>query len=677
MKLRFLPLLFLCSPLTAVSASEEANATMRQQIDILRSINNKEQADAAAALLAGFELPEDADVALYDEYTAAYEAMPYHYYGSAALAGAMQVNEEDIPGKVQLPVPTTPRIMAELEARARYSFSLLPACIRKGVTGGPGFTQETAWVCTAPRPQDGRDCCGQELFFVPESILGGHAATLVHQEEKKINGRLYIISTVALFHRGQKHEVTIWEDVTAAPAYNDEEFATYCADTYSANEKDIEIAFAHRQQQRTAILRGVQNKEDADAAADTLADLCSDAHMHDLPEPTLEACEPYINEYMAEEDRLEAARYYGSTLLAQFLNDPLGVYEPQELTPAAAAEIEHIIRAALQASPSVAHRSFSGGPGFTKETAWVIPAEAVRGFDDNIWEHDLTQNIFVPDSRFGFASEVGTHGFGFLNGRLYHSVKMRVLLHGKLYHYEMWLDFTDGHVIPTMEEYQADLQQCDANREKKLRVLESVHNKATADAAAEVLREWEDIPSPPLMPYGTSLLTEGSLCPPAEDMLKLDICAKNCYGSSALKILLYTPKGKASEQNMELTPQEEEAYRQWRFQTTQKKNMRYVQVLQEELPRVHDRASALALAKKLYRLGGANIYSHIDLLKPNPYNAPIDTLPIRRQLQRIKNAGYYGAIDLANILKERSGPSGPGYVEQMNDDVEPAESALP
>ena len=39
--------------------------------------------------------------------------------------------------------------------------------------------------------------------------------------------------------------------------------------------------------------------------------------------------------------------------------------------------------------------------------------------------------------------------------------------------------------------------------------------------------------------------------------------------------------------------------------------------------------------------------------------------------------GYYGAIDLANILKERSGPSGPGYVEQMNDDVEPAESALP
>ena len=100
-------------------------------------------------------------------------------------------------------------------------------------------------------------------------------------------------------------------------------------------------------------------------------------------------------------------------------------------------------------------------------------------------------------------------------------------------------------------------------------------------------------------------------------------------------------------------------------------------MLQQELPRVHDRASALALAKKLYRLGGAQVYSHIDLLKPNPYNAPIDTLPIRRQLQRIKNAGYYGAIDLANILKERSGPSGPGYVEQMNDDVEPAESALP
>ena len=451
MKLRFLPLLFLCSPLTAFSASEEANATIRQQIDILRSINNKEQADAAAALLAGFELPDDADEALYDEYTAACEVLPYHYYGSAALAGAMQVNEEDIPGKVQLPVPATPRIMAELEDRARYSFSLLPACIRKGVTGGPGFMQETAWVCTAPRPQDGRECRSQELFFVPESILGGHAATLVHQEEKEIDGRLYIISTVALFHRGQKHEVTIWEDVTAAPAYNDEEFATYCADTYSANEKDIEVAFAQRQQQRTAILRSVQNKEDADAAADTLADLCSDAHMHDLPEPTLEACKPYINEYMAEEDRLEAARYYGSTLLAQFLNDPLGVYEPQELTPAAAAEIEHIIRAALQASPFVAHRSLTGGPGFTKETAWVIPAEAVRGVDDNIWEHDLTKNIFVPDSRFEFVLD-NTDRFGFLNGRLYRAEKVRALLHGKLDHYEMWLDFTDGHVVPTTQE---------------------------------------------------------------------------------------------------------------------------------------------------------------------------------------------------------------------------------
>lgn len=675
MKLRFLPLLFLCSPLTAFSASEEANATMRQQIDILRSINDKEQADAAAALLAGFELPDDADEALYDEYTAACEVLPYHYYGSAALASAMQVNEEDIPGKVQLPVPTTPRIMAELETRARYSFSLLPACIRKGVTGGPGFTQETAWVCTAPRPQDGRDCCSQELFFAPESILGGHDATLVNQEEKEIDGRLYIISTVALFHRGQKHEVTIWEDVTAAPAYNDEEFATYCADTYSANEKDIEVAFAQRQQQRTAILRGVQNKEDADAAADTLADLCSDAHMHDLPEPTLEACKPYINEYMAEGDRLEAARYYGSTLLAQFRNDPLGVYEPQELTPAAAAEIEHIIRAALQASPCVAHRSLTGGPGFTKETAWVIPAEAVRGGDDNFWELDLTKNIFVPDSRFEFALD-NTDRFGFLNGRLYRVEKVRALLHGKLYHYEMWLDFTDGHVVPTTQEFEAELQQCIANREKKLQVLESVHDKASADAAAEVLREWEDVPYPPLMPFGTSDQTLNALFAVDVAFAESEICDNNCYGSSALKILLYTPKGK-SAQNMVLTPQEEEAYRQWRFQTARKSTLRYVQMLQQELPRVHDRASALALAKKLYRLGGANIYSHIDLLKPNPYNAPIDTLSIRRQLQRIKNAGYYGAIDLANILKERSGPSGPGYVEQMNDDVEPAESALP
>lgn len=672
MKLRLLPLLFLCAPAATLIADEAANVAIQQQIDILRSIGNKEQADAAAPLLAGFELPENADVGLYDKYAAACEALPYHYFGSAALAGAMEMPADAIPGIVQLPVPTTPNIMTELEVRARYSFSLLPACIREGVTGGPGFSKETAWVCTSPRPEDARAECGKVLFFAPEAILGGHNATLVHQEEKAIAGKLYIISTVALIHRGQKHEVTIWEDVTAAPAYNDEAFATFCGDKYSTNKKGIEEAFVRRQQQRVAILRAVQNKEGADAAADALADLCSNAHFCELPEQTLDACAPYLHEYQAEEKRLKTLFYYGSTLLAEHLNDPMGVYEPQQLTPEAAGAIEQIIRAALRASSCEAHLSFTGGPGFTKETAWQIPAEAVMKFDGNIWEYELSKNILVPDSRFDFVHE-DEESFGLLNGHLYRRERVRVLLGGKLYHYDMWLDFTDGHVVPTSEEFQSELQQCIDNKKKKLRILQSVHDKATADAAAECLKEWEALPYPQLMPFGTFGGSVGA----KHELFDLDealihtvssVCANDCYGSSALKILLYTPSGKVNDRNLKLTPQEEEAYHLWQFQSTQRRTLAYVQVLQQELPRVHDRASALALAKTLYRLNGEQVYSHINLLKPDKYNAPIDTMPIRRQLQRIKESGYYGAVDLANILKERSSPSGPGYAEQENDE---------
>ena len=90
-------------------------------------------------------------------------------------------------------------------------------------------------------------------------------------------------------------------------------------------------------------------------------------------------------------------------------------------------------------------------------------------------------------------------------------------------------------------------------------------------------------------------------------------------------------------------------------------------MLEQELPRITDRATAMAAARKLKTAQKSNVYSHIRLLKY--LDEPgMDTLPIRHQLRRIRKAGYYGSVDLANLLKERLGPSAGGTDPPETDD---------
>ena len=70
MKALYPSLVLALCPLIAV-ADEMTDALLRQQIEVLRHIRTKEQADAAAMHPAGLEPPDNATESLYDEYSAA------------------------------------------------------------------------------------------------------------------------------------------------------------------------------------------------------------------------------------------------------------------------------------------------------------------------------------------------------------------------------------------------------------------------------------------------------------------------------------------------------------------------------------------------------------------------------------------------------------------------------
>ena len=66
----------------------------------------------------------------------------------------------------------------------------------------------------------------------------------------------------------------------------------------------------------------------------------------------------------------------------------------------------------------------------------------------------------------------------------------------------------------------------------------------------------------------------------------------------------------------------------------------------------------MAAARVLKAQQGELYYSHGRLLRADFVQEQIDTLSIRSQLKRIRNADFFGSVDLAAILAERIGPSG-------------------
>lgn len=779
MKLRFLPLLFMCT--AAVTPAEAAVPVMRadepaiqaasdilrRQIALLEGVHDRASADAAAPVYSKLEQALVGDDS--DEYCklqlrlwkVAKELEKRFFYGSVKLASAMEKADE----KALLPVPMTPAILAEMEARARRSFALLPPFQRKGVSGGPGFSRETAWRFTTEEPvTDINDATTLEPYLLMG--YGDSWPTCLNKRYERTEESFYRITTAVLIHRGQSHVVDIWEDLSGCvtrvsaeqeaqalvehkamvenwlhtlrqvndsnsaaaaaqqmeaqmpryrellrifagmlpsdtvaarklnhllEAYIDEELSemNYYGDatlpnvledvsrnwdTPRATTQDYQWAHRANLQVQAQLLEGVHDKESADAAADYWQDLINE--LHESPYCEADDLEAALNEKIEKEKaRLKAAHYYGSTLLAACFGSVTYAYVPQELTPEAATEVERILRASLGKLP--------GGPGFSRETAWRTPArfctprnqEDGSDFTLTPYEELITELRMADERLYSPLEDART---GFIDGKLYERQPMQALLQGKLYRFDIWFDLTEGHDVPTEEEYQAAYTAYIRQLQEKERRLRSVHDAASADEAAAWLSEQEKLWLPKYHPMTKpeSVQTVADLRERIAE-LQRELGNKRCYGSSALTIQLYMPRAIDDAFYKRMSKGEAQAREDAKIRETLnalwfRVRLDYVRLLGQLLPGITDQASAMAAARKLSATD-AWFSSHILLLQREDIRKQVDTLPIRRHLKRITNAGFFGSVDLADILHERNSPSGPPRYQAPVDDVEPAE----
>ena len=793
MKLRILLLLFICTTAVAQAeptvtelpgaqpAAQTASDILRRQIALLKGVHDRASADAAAPVYSKLEQTLEGDDTTHrnfvqalvgddsDEYcklqqrlwSVAKELEKRFFYGSVKLASAMNKPAE----KALIPVPVTPAILAEMEARARRSFALLPPFQRKGVSGGPGLSRETAWRFTTEEPVTDIDGATP---LEPYLLMGYGDSwpTCLNTRYERTEESFYRITTAVLIHRGQSHVVDIWEDLSGCvtrvsaeqeaqalvehkaivenllhtlrqvndsnsaaaaaqqmeaqmpryrellrifagmlpadtvaarklhhllEAYIDDELSemNYYGDatlpnvledvsrnwdTPRATKQDYLWADRANRQVKLQLLEGVHDRESADAAADYCRDLINDLHeSHCYPTDALTAA---LNEKTEKEEaRLKAAHYYGSTLLAASFGSVTYAYVPQELTPEAAAEVERILRASLGKLP--------GGPGFSRETAWHTPAgfctprnqEDGSDFSLTPYEELITELRMADERLYSPLEDART---GFIDGKLYERQPMQALLQGKLYRFDIWFDLTEGHDVPTEEEYQAAYTAYIRQLQEKERRLRSVHDAASADEAAAWLSEQEKLWLPKYHPMTKPecVQTVADLRERIAELLR-ELGNKRCYGSSALTIQLYMPRAidYALYKRMskgEAQAREDAKIRETLIDLRFRVTLDYVRLLEQLLPGITDRASAMAAARKLSATD-AWFSSHIRLLQREDIRKQVDTLPIRRHLKRITNAGFFGSVDLADILHERNSPSGPPRYQAPVDDVEPAE----
>ncbi len=209
----------------------------------------------------------------------------------------------------------------------------------------------------------------------------------------------------------------------------------------------------------TELLEGVQDRASADAAAEKLKvrmALLSELGygLQYIPYPlVLQAMsEAGITQERTEstQKRLEENRYYGSTELAEAMGEP--AYKAMELTaptPELLATLEQNLRAAAAQVPNI-----SGGPGFSKESAWGLTAEHNFAVIANL----LEDAISVADSQAEKQDGQIVHDE---QGRLFVRYEYVISRNGKATVVELWYmvampDSTEDDATPedTEEEYE-------------------------------------------------------------------------------------------------------------------------------------------------------------------------------------------------------------------------------
>ena len=395
MKLRpFFAALCLIAPLSTAQEQDSADYTTKVQfssqeealdylapigiqlVQRLTTVQSKEEADALAADWARFEQhleqlaaqKQCSMSALRNRMNAAGYGLDYvmnalgtleeqHFYGSVTLPEAFGIKA----APVEEALPDTIRERLEQELTHIVHAHQLP------LTGGPGFSMETAWKLSkdAPNPQKAMDTLINSLpnIHVEFEMASGR------------NGESYHSFHGSIQHQDKKYNVEIWFDITDCEDKisnsQREEPVPY---ELSEEEKEILTQLSDTFQQLAQLLNSINNKVDADAAAPQVKGLMQQGNnlmqQCDYPEMVLEQVDTTAMRQAAK--KLETNKFYQSFKLVDALGLPnYAIMEPIPLTP----ELEQILEESMQQTIREQNLGLTGGPGFTEENAWISEAE--------------------------------------------------------------------------------------------------------------------------------------------------------------------------------------------------------------------------------------------------------------------------------------------------------------
>ncbi len=325
----------------------------------------------------------------------------------------------------------------------------------------------------------------------------------------------------------------------SAAAATEEDFSKADPGTYSdvpyirhEGHEDEALPAAYVRQ-RLEVLKGVQDTLSAKAAVSILRTL----HPKSVSES--ETPTPPINVLQmgmaAELTRLRDAHFYGATALAEYLNySAEDALVPQAPTPELLQKLQGEML--FNAANRPPQHEVSGGPGFARNSAWVVHvtdktacydaafAAATDGL--NSWE-DSTQRMEVADSR------------------RYIIYTLTLLRDGMKYKIEQWCDITAARRVYSPEEQQQAMQQIVANLRDMQVLMVSISDRESADTAApQMAKLIRDIS--PLREIAETQNTENSLMSslsPEFDFSAFREAIKrhreqDCYGSEALRAFL-------------------------------------------------------------------------------------------------------------------------------------------
>lgn len=245
--------------------------------------------------------------ALYDVY----------FYGSAALAKAVGGDASD----AVAPQPLTPEVQATLLASDDEEDSWQGVYFvgedederKLSVTGGPGFTRETAWVSSAKSPNEAD-------FHAYTIVINKYDAetNLVKKVQKVEDSKVYKVLTVDFGKQGGKYRGDVWVDVSAG-----------CKIYTPEQQQEALAKVTQYMREASRIALSVQDKASADAAADRLLEMKITVQNEELREilSSMEAdvVAQAMMEAVSEEEMNAAAKrirennYYGSEKLKELM----------------------------------------------------------------------------------------------------------------------------------------------------------------------------------------------------------------------------------------------------------------------------------------------------------------------------------------------------------------------